>query len=222
LAILGFCAVTGLANALIIQKAKVDAFIVTIGMMLVMEGIALAISPKPLGPSPRAFISIFNGKFFEIPIALIILIFLALIFSLMVRYTKLGRRFFAVGENSTKAYNSGINVNQTKFASYVICSLMSGLAAIYGLGRFGGADPVLGPGMELEAIAAVLIGGATLAGGKGSVAGTICGVFVLGLLANIFSLMGIEVWYQDVVRGVVLLAIIASYERVAREKKEKV
>ena len=98
---------------------------------------------------------------------------------------------------------------------------MSGLAAIYGLGRFGGADPVLGPGMELEAIAAVLIGGATLAGGKGSVAGTILGVFVLGILANIFSLLGIEVWYQDVVRGVVLLIIIASYERMARKKRVK-
>ena len=75
--------------------------------------------------------------------------------------------------------------------------------------------------MELEAIAAVLIGGATLSGGKGSVVGTIIGVFVLGILANIFSLMGIEVWYQDVVRGIVLLIIIASYERVAREKKSK-
>lgn len=220
-AILAFSALTGLANALIIQKAKVDAFIVTIGMMLVMEGIALAISPKPLGPSPSAFIKIFNGKLFEIPIALVILLILVFIFSVMVAYTKLGRRFFAVGENPAKAYNSGINVNQTKFASYIICSVMSGLAAIYGLGRFGGADPVLGPGMELEAIAAVLIGGATLAGGKGSVAGTICGVFVLGILANVFSLMGIEVWYQDVVRGIVILVIIASYERVAREKKEK-
>jgi len=96
---------------------------------------------------------------------------------------------------------------------------MSGLAAIYGLGRFGGADPVLGPGMELEAIAAVLIGGATLAGGRRSIAGTICGVFVLGILANIFSLMSIQIWYQDVVRGVILLIIISSYERVSREKE---
>lgn len=218
--ILAFSIFTGLTNAFIIQKAKVDAFIVTIGMMLVMEGIALAISPKPLGPSPGVFISISNSKIFGIPIALVILILLTIIISIIVIYTKLGRRFFAVGENQIKAFNSGINVNKTKFASYIICSFMSGLAAIYGLGRFGGADPVLGPGMELEAIAAVLIGGATLAGGKGSVAGTILGVFVLGILANIFSLMGIEVWYQDVVRGVVLLIIIASYERMARKKRE--
>jgi len=96
---------------------------------------------------------------------------------------------------------------------------MSGLAATYALGRFGGADPVLGPGLELAAIATVLIGGATLAGGKGSVAGTVLGVFVMGVLVNLFSLMGVADWYQDVIRGVLFLIIIASYERVARQKK---
>ena len=97
---------------------------------------------------------------------------------------------------------------------------MSGLAAVYALGRFGGADPVLGPGMELSAISTVLIGGGTLAGGKGSVAGTICGVFVIGVLNNIFSLLSIQDWYQDVISGIILLVIIASYEKIAREKKK--
>ena len=135
--ILGFSALIGFFNALIIQKVKVDAFIVTIGMMLIMEGIALAISPKPLGPSPRAFISLFNGKIFQIPISIVILIVLMVIFLVMMTYTKLGRRFFAIGENPINAYNLGIDVNRTKFISYIICSLMSGIAAVYALGRFG-------------------------------------------------------------------------------------
>jgi len=218
-AIILFSGFVGFLNALLIQKARVDAFIVTIGMMLIMEGIALVIAPKPLGPSPNIFIKVFNGKVFELPIALIILIILTVIFTILLKFTKIGRRIFAVGENINKSFNAGINVNKTTYLSYIFCSLMSGLAAIYGLGRFGGADPVLGPGMELEAIAAVLIGGATLAGGRGSIAGTICGVFVLGILANIFSLMSIQIWYQDVVRGVILLIIISSYERVSREKE---
>ena len=104
--ILTFSTLTGLTNAFIIQKAKVDAFIVTIGMMLVMEGVALAISPKPLGPSPSAFVSICNSKIFGIPIALVILIILMIIILIMVIYSKLGRRFFAVGENQIKAFNS--------------------------------------------------------------------------------------------------------------------
>jgi ribose transport system ATP-binding protein len=217
-AIILFSGSIGFFNALLIQKAKVNSFIVTMGMFLVMEGIALVIAPKPLGPSPSSFIRVFNGKVFGLPIALVILIFLTIIFTILLKFTKLGRRFFAVGEDTNKSFNVGINVSATIYLSYIICSLMSGVAAIYGLGRFGGADPVLGPGMEMAAIAAVLIGGATLAGGRGSIAGTISGVFALGILANIFSLMSIEVWYQDVIRGVLLLIIIASSERVAREK----
>jgi ribose/xylose/arabinose/galactoside ABC-type transport system permease subunit len=189
------------------------------GMLLIMEGMALVISPKPLGPSPSVFIRVFNGQLFGLPIALVILVILTALFTILLKFTPLGRSFFAVGENITKAFNIGINVDRTTYLSYISCSLMSGLAAIYGLGRFGGADPVLGPGMELAAIATVLIGGATLAGGRGSIAGTISGVFVLGILANIFSLMSIQVWYQDVIRGVLLLIIIASYERVARERE---
>ena len=216
-----FSGLIGLGNAYIIQKAKVDAFIVTIGMMLVLEGIALVLSPRPLGPSPSFFIKVFNGKLFSLPIAFVIMIILIIIYSFLVSYTKLGRRFFTVGENASKSYNAGIKVNKTKYASYVICSLMSGLAAVYALGRFGGADPVLGPGMELSAISTVLIGGSTLSGGRGSVAGTIVGVFVLGILANIFSLMSIDVWYQHVIQGTILIAIIALYERAARTKKER-
>jgi ribose/xylose/arabinose/galactoside ABC-type transport system permease subunit len=190
-------------------------------MMLVMEGVALVIAPKPLGPSQKIFITVFNGYLFNLPVAFFILIVLAVVFAVLLRFTRLGRRFYAIGDSIDKSYNAGVSVNRTIYYSYIICSLMSGFAAIYALGRFGGADPVLGPGLELEAIAAVLIGGATLAGGRGSLAGTICGVFVLGILANIFSLMSIQVWYQDVIRGVLLLIIISSYERVARERKTR-
>jgi ribose transport system permease protein len=219
IAILLFSGLVGFLNAFLIQKAKVNSFIVTMGMLLVLEGIALVISPRPLGPSPSGFIQVFNGKIFGLPIALVILILLTIILTVLLKFTKLGRRFYAIGENTEKSFNVGINVNNTTYYSYIFCSLMSGVAAIYALGRFGGADPMLGPGLEMEAIAAVLIGGATLAGGRGSIAGTICGVFVLGILANIFSLMSVDVWYQDVILGVLLLIIIASYERVAREKK---
>ncbi len=198
----------GFTNALLIQKARVDPFVVTIGMMLVLEGIALIVSPKPFGPSPEIFKILFNGNILGLPSALILLVILSVIFAFLLRYTTLGRSFFAVGENKLSSYNAGFRVNRIVFLSYIFCSLMSVLAAIYILGRFGAADPVLGPGMELEAIACVLIGGATLAGGRGSIAGTICGVFVLGILSNILSLMDVNVWYQQVISGVMLLLII--------------
>jgi ribose transport system permease protein len=220
LAMLTFGALVGLINASLIQKAKVDPFVVTIGMMLIMEGAALIVSPKPFGPAPQIFKSLFNGSIVGIPSALILLIFLLLVFAFLLRFTTLGRGFYAVGENRNNAFNAGFNVSRIVILSYIFCSLMSVLAAIYILGRFGAADPVLGPGMELQAIACVLIGGATLAGGRGSIAGTVCGVFVLTILANILSLMDISVWYQEVITGTMLLFIIASYERMVRRKKK--
>ena len=218
--ILLFGVVVGFANAFLIQSARVDPFVVTIGMMLVLEGVALIVTPKPIGPAPQIFKTLFNGDVFGIPAALILLVILLAVFSFLLRYTPLGRRFFAVGENKQYSFNVGFNVNRVVFLSYIFCSLMSVLAAVYILGRFGAADPVLGPGMELEAIACVLIGGATLAGGRGSIAGTVSGVFVLGVLANLLSLMDINVWYQEVIRGVMLLVIIASYEKVVRQKEK--
>jgi ribose transport system permease protein len=189
-------------------------------MMLVLEGVALIVSPRPFGPSPDIFKTLFNRDIAGIPSALILLVILLGVFAFLLRYTPLGRRFYAVGENRMYSYNAGFNVNRTVFLAYIFCSMMSVLAAIYILGRFGAADPVLGPGMELEAIACVLIGGATLAGGRGSIAGTVCGVFVLGVLANLLSLMDIDVWWQEVIRGVMLLVIIASYERMVRQREK--
>jgi ABC-type sugar transport system ATPase subunit/ribose/xylose/arabinose/galactoside ABC-type transport system permease subunit len=215
-----FGILVGSANAFLIQKARVDPFVVTIGMMLVMEGVALIVSPKPFGPSPQIFKSLFNSEVVGLPSALILLVILLVVFYLLLSYLPLGRRFFAVGENKVYSFNTGFNVNRIVFLSYISCSLMSVLAAVYILGRFGAADPVLGPGMELEAIACVLIGGATLAGGRGSVAGTVCGVFVLGVLENLLSLLDINVWYQQVIGGVMLLFIIASYESIVRRKEK--
>ncbi|MBA4384496.1 MAG: hypothetical protein C0410_07145 [Anaerolinea sp.] len=217
---IAFGILVGFLNALLIQKAKVDSFVVTIGMMLVMEGVALIVSPKPFGPSPEIFKTLFNGDILGLPSALFLLVILSILFTVVLRYTPLGRGFFAVGENKISAFNAGIGVNKHVYLSYIFCSLMSVFAAIYLLGRFGAADPVLGPGMELQAIACVLIGGATLAGGRGSIAGTICGVFVLGILANILSLMDIPMWYQEVISGVMLLVIISSYEKMVRHQKK--
>lgn len=208
----------GSANALLAFRAKVDPFVVTIGTFLILEGVALVISPRPVGASPDVLRTIVGGQMLGIPAAAWLLVFLCAAFVLVLRYTRLGRSLFAVGESKVIAFFAGLRVPRVVLISYVACSLMSVVASLYILGRFGGADPVLGPGMELEAIASVLIGGATLAGGRGSVAGTVMGVFIIGVLANLFSLMEVSVWYQQVIRGVLLLVIIASYERVMRSR----
>jgi ribose transport system permease protein len=215
---IAFGILIGFINASLVQKAKVNAFVVTIGMMMVLEGISLIVSPKPFGPSPKIFKILFNDNIAGIPAAFILLLILIAGFILLLKYTTLGRGFYAVGENKISSFNAGFKVNRVVYLSFILCSLMSVLAAVFLLGRSGAADPSLGPGLEFEAIACVLIGGATLAGGRGSIAGTICGVFVLNTLANILSLVDVQIWYQEVIRGIMLLMIIISYEKSIRKK----
>jgi ABC-type sugar transport system ATPase subunit/ribose/xylose/arabinose/galactoside ABC-type transport system permease subunit len=216
IAMVGLALLVGTLNGLLVVKAKVDSFVATLGMAIVLEGVALVITPKPIAPAPKILRTIANKGIGEVPNVLIIIVVAIVVFAILLKYIPFGRRLFAVGENSTGSYWAGLPVQSTKFIAYIICSLMAVLAALYMLGRTGAGDPVFGPGLELDAIAIALIGGATLAGGRGSLAGTVIGVFVMSILYNILSLMEVSLWYQDVLRGVILLAIIMSYERRIR------
>jgi ribose transport system ATP-binding protein len=221
-ALLGVAAMVGLAllvgavNGLLVVKANIDSFVATLGMSIVLEGLALVITPKPIAPSPRILRTIAHMDVLGIPYTLIIIVVVIVLFAILLKYTALGRRFYAVGENATGSFWAGLPVVSTKFISFILCSFMAVLTSLFMLGRTGAGDPVLGPGMELDSIACALIGGASLAGGKGSLAGAVCGVLVLTILSNIFSLMDVNLWYQEVVRGVLLLGIIISYERRVR------
>jgi ribose transport system ATP-binding protein len=215
-AMVGLALVVGSINGLLVVKANIDPFVATLGMSIVLEGLALVITPKPIAPAPRILRTIVHTDVLGIPYVLIIIVIVIVLFAILLKYTALGRRFFAVGENATGSFWAGLPVVSTKIISYIICSFMAVLTALFMLGRTGAGDPVLGPGLELDSIACALIGGASLAGGKGSLAGAVCGVLVLTILSNIFSLMDVNLWYQEVVRGVLLLGIIISYERRVR------
>lgn len=217
-AMVGLALLVGAINGLLVVKAHIDSFVATLGMSIVLEGLALVITPKPLAPSPRILRNIAHTEVLGAPYALFIIVVVVAVFALLLKYTALGRRFFAVGDNPTGSYWAGLPVVSTKFVSFIICSFMAVLTSLFMLGRTGAGDPVFGPGLELDSIACALIGGASLAGGTGSLAGAVCGVLVLTLLSNVLSLMEVNQWYQEVVRGVILLSIIISYERRVRRK----
>jgi ribose transport system ATP-binding protein len=215
-AMVGLALLVGSINGLLVVKANIDSFVATLGMSIVLEGLALVITPKPLAPSPKILRTIAHTDVLGIPYTLIIIVVVIVLFAILLKYTALGRRFFAVGENAIGSFWAGLPVVSTKLISFILCSFMAVLTSLFMLGRTGAGDPVLGPGLELDSIACALIGGASLAGGKGSLAGAVCGVLVLTILSNIFSLMDVNLWYQEVVRGVLLLGIIISYERRVR------
>ena len=169
-AMVGLALLAGTINGLLVVKANIDSFVATLGMSIVLEGLALVITPKPLAPSPKILRTIAHTDVLGVPYALFIIVAVVAVFAFLLKYTALGRRFFAVGDNPTGSFWAGLPVVSTKFASFIICSFMAVLTSLYMLGRTGAGDPVFGPGLELDAIACALIGGASLAGGTGSLA----------------------------------------------------
>jgi ABC-type sugar transport system ATPase subunit/ribose/xylose/arabinose/galactoside ABC-type transport system permease subunit len=215
-----FGLIVGLINSVLVVKAKLDSFVVTLGMSIVLTGVSLIITKNPIGPSPKLLRVIANKDVLGIPYVLFIIIALVVGFGILMKYTALGRRFYAVGENPKGSYWAGLPVQKTRFIAFMISASMSVLTALFLMGRTGAGDPAFGPGMELTAIACALIGGARLGGGRGTVGGALLGVFMLAILENILSLMNVDLWYQDVFSGMLLLAIIISYEM--RMKKNRV
>jgi ribose transport system permease protein len=136
------------------------------------------------------------------------------LFSALLRHTKFGRRMYAVGESSVKASWSGLPVAFTKISSYLLGTLMATLAAFYMLGRAGGAEPIVDPRLTLDSIAYCLIGGATLAGGRGSLGGSVITILLMTMLLNILGHSGVGIFYQQIVRALLLLIIVVAYNRL--------
>ena len=208
-----FGLVVGAINGLLVVKGRVDPFVTTLGMSIILTGVTLIVTKNPIGPSPRVFRQIVTGTMGGIPYVLLILVAVIAVFTVILRYTPLGRQFYAVGENSKGAHWAGLPVQKTQMIAYMIGSMMAVLASIFMLGRTGAADPALGPGMEIIAIAAALIGGAVLGGGgRGTLTGAVLAVVMLAFLENILNFEDVELWYQEIIEGVLLLGIIISYE----------
>ncbi len=216
----------GLINGLIISKMKIQPFIVTLGMMYVAKGLALIISGlKPIyfnsAPDfrPIAMGSVLNTIIpgLEVPNIVLFMFGAAIIGSLVLTRTVLGRYTFALGSNEEATRLSGVNVDLWKTAVYTVCGLFAGLGGVLIAARLNSAQPALGQGYELDAIAAVVIGGTSLAGGEGTILGTIIGAFVMSVLTNGLRILSVPQEWQTVVTGAII--IVAVYLDIVRRRK---
>lgn len=213
-------ALCGFINGILIAKAKLPAFIATLGMMMVTKGLALILSKtKPIyfNDTP-AFTKIAMGTFLGIPTAVIIFLGFAAIASIVLSKTILGRYDFALGSNEEAARLSGINVDRWKIAIYMVCSTFAALAGILMASRLNSAQPALGAGYEMDAIAAAVIGGTSLSGGEGSILGTVIGAFIISTLTNGLRILSVPQEWQTVVTGCIV--ILAVYMDMARRRKK--
>lgn len=210
-------ALIGFINGIIIAKVKIPAFIVTLALMSTARGLALVYTGgRPISNIPDAALQLGRGYVGPIPTPVIFMIIVVVVAWVVLSSTKFGRHVFATGGNEECARLSGIKVDITKIAVYTISGLTAGLTGILLTMRLASGQPTLGQGMELDAIAAVVLGGTTLTGGKGYILGTIIGCLFMQLLSNGFNILGISSFWQQVFTGIILLVAVSLYEKGKR------
>jgi len=213
---LSAAAFLGLINGLIVTMTKIPSFLATLGTMMGYRGLALIISGGwPVADLPPSnFYLITGGKIFGIvPTPGIWVIACCILFWMILDYTAYGNQVYATGGNEEAARLSGINTNKVKLINFVLASIMAGIAAIISLGLLRSAVPVQGQGMELEAIAATVIGGTSLRGGSGTILGTLLGAIIMGMVRNGLVLLGTSAYYQNALLGAVLvIAVIINIQ----------
>lgn len=217
--------ICGLVNGLVIARMKVPPFIATLGMMMIARGLSLVISGvKPIyfNDTP-VFRQLTMGSVvgaiipgLPIPNAVLVLFGAALVAAFILAKTVLGRYAIAIGSNEEATRLSGVNVANWKTAIYALCGLFAGLAGVMIASRLNSAQPALGAGYELDAIAAVVIGGTSLSGGEGTILGTIIGAFIISTLTNGLRILGVPQEWQMVVTGVIV--ILAVYLDILRRR----
>ncbi len=210
--------VIGLINGLLISKGKLQAFIATLATMTIFRGATLVFTNgTPISKLSESFVNIGNGKLGFIPIPVVITVIVFIIAVYVLTQTRFGRYLYALGGNEDSARLSGINTNKIKTLVYVISGFASSIAGVIIASRIGSASPNAGTGFELDAIAAVVIGGTSLAGGEGRITGTLIGALIIGVLNNGLNLMNVSPFYQSIVKGLVIL-IAVLLDKKSRKK----
>jgi ribose/xylose/arabinose/galactoside ABC-type transport system permease subunit len=213
--VLAVGAAIGLANGLIITKLRVNAFIATLGMALIIKGFIDSRWDGPAGAVTSSFESLGYTRYGWLPASVILLAAVVVAVWFLLRYTRFGYHVYAVGGDEEVSKLSGLRTHRTIIAAHVLCSLAAAVTGLFLASRLGAGTPTVGTdgGYDLESIAAVVLGGTALMGGRGGVLGTLGGVFILAVLDNTFNQLEVNSFLKDVVRGVIIIAAVAVYAR---------
>lgn len=204
-------AVLGAVNGVIIAKGKVAPFIATLATMTIYRGLTLVYTDgRPVSDlgNEITFQMLGKGYFFGIPVPVCTMILAFIVLYVIMHKTTFGRRVYAVGGNEAASKLSGINVDRIKIAVYSLTGMLAALSALILTSRLNSAQPTAGTSYELDAIAAVVLGGTSLTGGKGWIFGTLVGALIIGVLNNGLNLIGVSSFFQQVVKGIVILIAV--------------
>jgi ribose/xylose/arabinose/galactoside ABC-type transport system permease subunit len=202
-------AACGAFNGLLVTRGRVPSFIATLGMMTAARGLALVASGgRPVSNLSPAFTSIGSGDIASVPMPVLIFASVAAASWVFLKKMRVGRYIYAVGGNEHAAHAAGVGVRMVKWIAYTSCGAFAGLAGVMLAARITTGQPNAGIGYELDAIAAVVIGGTSLNGGRGGVAGTVLGALLMGVINNGLDLLNVSSYYQQIVKGAIIVGAV--------------
>lgn len=213
----------GFINGTIVTRVGVNPLITTLGMMSIARGVALvATQGKPISGFPKPFIFLGQGTIgaipnLPIPFPFIIMLVLIVIADLVLRRARYFRQMYYIGNNAKAALLSGINVNQVLLVSFITTAVMAGLGGVFSTARLASAIPTSFTGVEMRVISAAIIGGASLAGGEGTVIGSLLGLIFMALLSNAMVILGVSVYWEGIIQGTVLVLAV-TIDMLSRRK----
>jgi ribose/xylose/arabinose/galactoside ABC-type transport system permease subunit len=218
-------ALCGLMNGFLITRLQVVPFIVTLGTLLLVRGVAKGIAHEQKIDAPLSWLTELlailppGQRWMLFPPGVWLMIFLAVLVAALLKFTRLGRHIFAVGSNERTARLCGIHINRVKLLVYSISAAFAGVAGVMQFSRLTVGDPTVAVGLELDVIAAVVIGGGSLSGGEGSILGSLIGALIMTVIRSGCSQMGLPNWVQEIITGVIIVLAVAL-DRMRHRSKE--
>lgn len=205
---LGGGLLAGILNGAMVTRLRINPFIATLGMLSVARGVALLMTGGiPVSLSGWAE-RLGAGRIFGVPVSVLLMIVMVVVVHIFATRSVTGREIYAVGDNPKAARLAGIDINRTRMIVFAFTGLLAGLGGIILAGNLASADPNLGMGYELDIIAAVILGGTALSGGRGSIIGVLIGAMLMALLNNAFVLLGISAYWQVVTKGLIIIIAV--------------
>jgi ribose transport system permease protein len=207
------CGFIGFLMGLCVTRIGLHFFIVSLAFMVITRGLSLLFTqgtPQSLFSLPPAFKFVGQGSLGGVPFVIVIFVVLIALFDVLLRRSVIFRRVYYTGSNEKAARLSGIDTKRMKVMCATICSTLAGVAGVIYMARFGAATPQFGVGMELSVIAAAVIGGASLNGGSGTIAGAVLGAALLSMVTSSLILLNVPVYWQDIIRGAILLVAVTA------------
>ncbi len=217
---LGSCIIVGMINGILISYLRINPFITTLGMMIALRGLVQVIAKgRAVINLPSDFLLIGQGKLWGIQFPIYVLIFLVFVGDYTLRNMRFFRQFYYIGGNEKAAFLNGMNVNYIKIIAYSLVGLSAGISGIMLTSRIGSASVTVGQGIEMRVITAAIIGGASLMGGKGTILGAFLGALFMGILSNSLNLLGVDVYWQNLITGMTLISAITIDSLIEKRKQ---